>query len=123
MKPLFNVAKGLGKGIEGDFITVERKEEHTEFDTGLHTSIIKVEKEIIRRLNFKDDSLMNKMFEKVNIRQGYILCDNGLLYDICITFFLIKHKPTPTFVKATIKGVTQVQSITGFSLPIYDTKI
>ncbi len=122
MKPLFNVIKDLGKEIEGDFITVEKKEEHIKFDTGLHTSIIKVEKEIIRHLNFKDNSLTNKIFENLDVRQGYILCDGGLLYDVCIAFFLTKHKPTPTFAKATVKGANQVQSITGFFLPIYDSK-
>lgn len=122
MKPLFRVIKYLGKDVEGDFVAVEKKKEHIKFDTGLHTSIIKIENEVVKRLDFGNSSLMSKMFENLDIRQGYITCSEGVLYDVHIAFFLTKHKPTPTFAKATIKGKNQVQSITGFFLPIYNPK-
>ncbi|MEM3872865.1 MAG: DUF296 domain-containing protein [Nitrososphaeria archaeon] len=122
MKPLFKVAKDLGKDVEGDFVAVEKKKEHIKFDTGLHTSIIKIENEVIKHLELKNSSLINKMFENLDIRQGYIMCNEGVLYDVHIAFFLTKHKPTPTFAKATIKGKNRVQSITGFFLPIYNPK-
>ncbi|MCX8189450.1 MAG: hypothetical protein N3F64_07030 [Nitrososphaeria archaeon] len=122
MEPLFKVVKDLGKDVEGDFVAVEKKKKYIKFDTGLHTSIIKMGKEIVRDLDFEDSSLIDEMFGNMNVEQGYILCNEGILNDVCIAFFLTKHKPTPTFAKATIKGTNQIQSITGFFLPIYNSK-
>lgn len=122
LKPLFRVVKDAGREVEGDFVIVEKKETPVEFDTGLHVSVIEKDKEISREVNFKQGSLISNLFDNLDFGQGYILSDEGILFDVCFAFFLTKHKPLPTFAKAIAKGKNIIQNISGFFLPVYDVK-
>lgn len=122
MKPLFKILEDKGKEVEGDFALVEKKQAHIEFDTGLHVSVIGRAKELIKEFDFEQGSLTSNLFSNLNFRQGYILCEEGTLFDVCFAFFLTKHKPLPTFAKALAIGKNIVKNISGFFLPVYNVK-
>ncbi|MBC7091624.1 MAG: hypothetical protein H5T50_06940 [Nitrososphaeria archaeon] len=122
MKPIFKVLEDKGREVEGDFVAVEKKQGHIEFDTGLHVSIIGRGKELFKEVDFEQGSLAQNLFDNLGFGQGYMLCEEGTLFDICFAFFLTKNKPLPTFAKAIAKGKNLVKSISGFFLPVYNVK-
>jgi predicted DNA-binding protein with PD1-like motif len=122
LKPLFKVLEDKGKEVEGDFMLVEKKGNRIEFDTGLHESVIGSAKELIKEINFEQGSLTSNLFDNLDFMQGYILCEEGILFDVRFAFFLTKHKPLPTFAKAFAKGKNIVKNISGFFLPVYNVK-
>ena len=121
LKLLFRIAKEKGKEIEGDFVSVFKKKDHIEFNTGLHTAFLLKGKEVIFQFTPKDGSLMKKLeifLRKNRLTQGYITCNSGTLSDMRCAFFLTKNKPSPTFSKAFFKGKNKIISISGFFLMI-----
>lgn len=125
MKLLFKIAKEPGKDIEGDFVAVSKKKEHVEFDTSLHTATLIKGRETIFHLIPKGGPLILKLcafLEENKLTQGYITCDSGILNDMKCAFFLTKHKPSPTFGKASFAGENKISSISGFFLMLPSLK-
>lgn len=120
LKPLFKVTVDRhAKEIEGDFVAVKKSKRHVEFDRGLYMATLAKGKAEAFELCPTDGPLMAKVsrsLTETHLTQGYIVGYDGILDDITCAFFLTRHKPSPTFGKASFRGENKVISISGFFL-------
>ncbi|MGQ9781123.1 MAG: PCC domain-containing protein [Nitrososphaeria archaeon] len=72
-------------------------------------------------LSATDGPLManiSRLLEGAHLTQGYIITRSGILNDMTCAFFLTRHKPSPTFGKASFMGKNKVLNMSGFFLSI-----